>query len=388
MRFSLWLLAVIALSTGGCVLPCLNGACSSSGEPRFIPPAARFTGTERLTGGSCAAGSCLPKPYLTMSKYWPRLDQWTSTKTAKRCADRHLLRQQFQCRKWISRHYKCGYRDAFVDVANGENGEVPAIPPAKYWNTHYRTEKGKRCVELYFDGYRAGAAQASADLMPLTTIGASHDWSIQKPKAPFVSNGPFIAGNNCQNGAGSPGGGYSPYGQSQSMALPPGMRSAGCQTGPAAEQPSVFSMNPQPPASGIGPANTYPGPGNYSPAPVPDPTFGQQNNPYAAPPQGRQNLNLPAPNPPRSGLPIPGYANPGSATPGQQLTPSQQPAQPSLPQSNHGGPGAARPQPGNGVLRPGFSGNPPLGRVVPGPLGPPDQFKSDPPAYQVTQPRR
>jgi hypothetical protein len=161
------------------------------------------------------------------------MDKWTSSAMARRCADRYLLRQQFQTRRWISKHYKTGFRDAFMDVANGESGEVPAVPPPKYWNTHYRTEKGKQCVEQYFDGYRSGSALAAAEMNTMKTIGASYDWSIEKPKQPCASSA-MLAGNcghggACSTGQGCAlGGGYSPGNPSfagQMPTFPQGMPS-------------------------------------------------------------------------------------------------------------------------------------------------------------------
>jgi hypothetical protein len=67
---------------------------------------------------------------------------------------------------------------------------------------------------------------------------------------------------------------------------------------------------------------------------------------------------------------------------------SQQPIVPlpNLPQPNFGQSGSGSRQ-RSGALTPGFSGTPP-GHVQPGKLGPPDQFKSDPPVFQVSPPRR
>ncbi|MGZ0162337.1 MAG: hypothetical protein ACKVII_00390 [Planctomycetales bacterium] len=431
MRLSLWLLALTALSTGGCVFPCSNGACSSTGEPRYVTPASRFFGTEKLlpqtlSSSQCDLGQCQPSPYLTCSKYLPFMDRWTSSAMAKRCANRYLLRQQIQTRTWISKHYKAGFHDAFQDVANGESGEVPAVPPPKYWNTHYRTEKGKQCVELYFDGYRSGSALAASELTTMKTIGASYDWSIQKPKGPCAPSAAYAGGgSNCGHGGACSTGqgcalnsGGSPGGPGQSMPYSPGMPSqfgppsAGCQTGGMPpEQPTVFSVGPQtngqPPSSGIGPANSYPPPGNYGP--VPDPGFGQQQRPYQSPPsqfgvapgaspqQSRQvspqTLGLPSPsgnglnsrqfnsgrgpNLPSPALPTPGYASPGG-TFGGQSSPQNQP-------SFNNQPGAGSQQ--GGSLTPGYSRSP-GGQVTPGKLGPPDQFKSEPPAWRYPAPQR
>jgi hypothetical protein len=391
-----------------------------------VTPAARFFGKETLlkqTKLNCDLGQCQPSPYLTCSKYLPFMDKWTSSAMAKRCANRYLLRQQIQTRTWISKHYKAGFRDAFMDVANGESGEVPPVPPPKYWNTHYRTEKGKQCVERYFDGYRSGSALAASELTTMKTIGASYDWSIEKPKQPCASSA-MLAGNcghggACSTGQGcSQGGGYSPgspgfTGQMptfpQGMSSPMGQPSVGYNVGRMpAGQPSVFSVgpqpNPQPQALGIGQANNYPVPNDYGPAPTPEPGFGQapyQNSqsqygaaPRALPQQSPSYTNpvpsLPSPaangfdsgrgpNLPSPALPTPGYAGSGGNF-GAGSTPQNQSSQSF---NNQSGAGSQQGRP----LAPGFSG-PPQGQVRPGKLGPPDQFKSDPPAWQYRSPNR
>lgn len=402
------------------MFPCSNGACSSTGEPRYVTPTARFFGTEKLLPQSilssqCDVGQCQPSPYLTCSKYLPFMDRWTSAAMAKRCADRYLWKQQFRTRRWISKHYKAGFRDAFQDVANGDSGEVPAVPPPKYWNTHYRTEKGKRCVEMYFDGYRSGSALAAAEMTTMKTIGASYDWSIEKPKSPCAPSTAYVGGgSSCGHGGACLAG---PGCAQNNGGLPPIPTQFGPQPGGyplgamPPEQASVFGVGPQtnaqPPASGIGPANTNPPTGNYGP--VPDPGFGQQQSPYQNQPSefgvapgipsqqprqvspqtlglpspsvnglnsgqsnSRQGLNLPSP-----ALPTPGYASPGGTFGGQSSLQNQS----SL--NNQSGAGSQS----SGPLTPGFSGSP-GGQVRPGKLGPPDEFKSEPPAWRYPAPQQ
>ena len=402
------------------MFPCTNGACSSTGEPRYVSPAARFFGTERLLpktilSSQCDVGQCQPSPYLTCSKYLPFMDRWTSAAMAKRCADRYLWKQQFRTRRWISKHYKAGFRDAFQDVANGDSGEVPAVPPPKYWNTHYRTEKGKRCVEMYFDGYRSGSALAAAEMTTMNTIGASYDWSIQKPKSPCAPSSACAGGlSNCSHGgacSAGPGCAFNSGGL-PGMPMQFGPQPGGYPIGAMPpEQPSVFAVNPQtnpqPPASGIGPADSYPPPGNYGP--VPDPGFGQPQSPVQSGPSelgvaprkplqqprqvSPQTLGLPSPSPnglnsgqsnserglnlPSPALPTPGYANPGGTFGG--------PSAPQNPSSFNNQSDAGSQQ--SGPLTPGFSGSP-GGLVRPGKLGPPDEYKSEPPAWRYPAPQQ
>lgn len=57
--------------------------------------------------------------------------------------------------------YRAGYREGFADyVFGGGNGEPPAVPPRQFWNVDLRNELGQREADLWFAGYRHGAATA------------------------------------------------------------------------------------------------------------------------------------------------------------------------------------------------------------------------------------
>jgi hypothetical protein len=184
------IIALLALSVGGCVLPCGSGGCST-GEPQYVAPAPRFFGSKSRCVES---GVCKPKPYVTFTKYWPFLDELHTTWTAKSCAKRILIRQEWNSKRLLGGDYKDGFKQAFIDIAQGGNGEVPAVPPPKFWNTHFRSNWGQRKAELWFNGYRAGVAMAGVELNDIRHIAASADWTVEKPTSPFASQA------NCETG--------------------------------------------------------------------------------------------------------------------------------------------------------------------------------------------
>ena len=55
---------------------------------------------------------------------------------------------------------RAGYRDAFIDIALGASGEVPPVPPERYWTVCYRTADGHARANDWFAGYRTGAGRA------------------------------------------------------------------------------------------------------------------------------------------------------------------------------------------------------------------------------------
>ena len=186
-----WLAMAMLLLSSGCITPCFSGACNSS-EPLYVSPMSRFGSVE---------------------KKLPKLDEWRTTRTALKCARKNLLKQMWETKSWINAHYREGYAQAFIDVANGGNGELPAVPPPRYWNTHFRSAKGEWRIERWFDGYRTGSAVALVQMQPLRRITPSYDWSIEKPKPPFVGS-PAGFNNSC----GVPPGG--PYMQAGGFAMP------------------------------------------------------------------------------------------------------------------------------------------------------------------------
>lgn len=58
--------------------------------------------------------------------------------------------------------YKEGWKAGYYDVARGENGCVPAVPPQKYWDCKYQRPEGQLCVCTWFEGYRDGVEAARA----------------------------------------------------------------------------------------------------------------------------------------------------------------------------------------------------------------------------------
>ncbi|SFH54040.1 hypothetical protein [Planctomicrobium piriforme] len=69
--------------------------------------------------------------------------------------------------------YRLGYEQAFVDVAQGACGAVPALPPANYWKVCARTPEGHQRAQEWFNGYAAGAAAAKSIYEPYNRVAAS-----------------------------------------------------------------------------------------------------------------------------------------------------------------------------------------------------------------------
>lgn len=196
MRRLHFLVMACALAAGGCVLPCGGGACNSKGR-LWEAPATRFNATETPIPQATCKPVC-PSGYLTFSKYWPGLDEWSTNHVAKSAANRQIWSQQLRSFRLLSSHYKDGYRQAFIDIANGGSGDCPPVPPPRYWNTFYRSECGEKFAEQWFNGYRAGAAAADIEVGKLRTVHSSYDWQMPE-KNKFAGLDQCVS-NGCSTG--------------------------------------------------------------------------------------------------------------------------------------------------------------------------------------------
>lgn len=58
---------------------------------------------------------------------------------------------------------KRGFMDAYMEVADGGNGCVPAVAPRDYWGWRYQSTDGSAAVNSWFEGYPLGVKAAEQD---------------------------------------------------------------------------------------------------------------------------------------------------------------------------------------------------------------------------------
>ncbi|MBX3438796.1 MAG: hypothetical protein KF861_14980 [Planctomycetaceae bacterium] len=105
----------------------------------------------------CDEGRCGPLCPIGCEHYSRCIDEGISSHEALRRANRSL-RLCYDSRP--SFDFRDGYRQAFVDVALGGRGQVPATPPERYWSTCYRTAAGHQRAQEWYAGYVAGTGRA------------------------------------------------------------------------------------------------------------------------------------------------------------------------------------------------------------------------------------
>jgi hypothetical protein len=106
---------------------------------------------------------CTPHPYRSLEGYQTDLDRLVVKHAARKCANKSLKTLACNCKDKPSKAFRDGYRQAYVDIALGESGEVPPVPPEEYWAAHYRTPAGYQEIQEWFTGYKLGAEHAHAD---------------------------------------------------------------------------------------------------------------------------------------------------------------------------------------------------------------------------------
>lgn len=67
------------------------------------------------------------------------------------------------CDRPFSNHYRDGFCAGYMDVCDGGDGYVPALPPTEYRGYEYQSAEGAKCVNTWFEGYPAGVAAAKQD---------------------------------------------------------------------------------------------------------------------------------------------------------------------------------------------------------------------------------
>jgi hypothetical protein len=145
-----------------------------------------------IAASGCHTGACSCIGHSKYSRCWDNL--WTKC-DARSCARADLRKMEHDCSKDCD--YRAGYEQAYVDVALGACGDVPALPPAHYWKNRARTPKGHQKSERWFAGYNAGAPRARCCYDPYNVVASSgvpgYEWSRTESSYDIGSNVPLAS---------------------------------------------------------------------------------------------------------------------------------------------------------------------------------------------------
>ena len=138
--------AQAACDTGGCA----DGSCGANGP----------CGAEGCDNGGCDSCGC-HRAICGPNMYCDFIDRIRVQESAKHRASK-ALRCTYGTFPKVSCHYAHGFEQAYIDLAEGGDGTLPAIAPQRYWHCTYRGPAGHACANEWFAGYEAGVASARA----------------------------------------------------------------------------------------------------------------------------------------------------------------------------------------------------------------------------------
>jgi len=111
--------------------------------------------------------------------------RWRSSARAGCAWKRHAA--EF-CGQPYLRDFGAGFRQGYVDVANGEDGCPPPLPPRDYWASGCDTGEGQCRSEAWYAGYPCGVQAAEQDaagvfrpIRPSTQIRQAYVWQHARP---------------------------------------------------------------------------------------------------------------------------------------------------------------------------------------------------------------
>ena len=168
----------LALLTAGCRSSCPDGSCQiTSCQSGLCQPAGglfdrlKYCGTGRLSlpripqfwskSRHCSPGGYESSSALAIGRFCPRLDTFALKCHARSSSHKALRELKRMTGERYSSHFRNGFEQAFLDIANGYSGNVPAVPPRKYWTAYYRTPPGRERANQWFEGYQLGVEQAT-----------------------------------------------------------------------------------------------------------------------------------------------------------------------------------------------------------------------------------
>ncbi|REJ85948.1 MAG: hypothetical protein DWQ34_28015 [Planctomycetota bacterium] len=101
----------------------------------------------------------------TKTDTWPQAREYcrdVDEMFARNRAARRAIVSLRRCHPSQNCDFRSGYVQAYVDVAVGGSGEVPPVPPERYWKSCRRDPEGHREAADWFAGYAAGSQRALA----------------------------------------------------------------------------------------------------------------------------------------------------------------------------------------------------------------------------------
>ena len=59
--------------------------------------------------------------------------------------------------------FSSGWKEGYLAVTSGSSGEIPPVPPEKYWKERFRTPEGRGQIDAWYSGYQYGVMMAEQE---------------------------------------------------------------------------------------------------------------------------------------------------------------------------------------------------------------------------------
>ncbi|MCA9115719.1 MAG: hypothetical protein KDA79_11590 [Planctomycetaceae bacterium] len=152
---------VLVLLAAGCASSWMNGQQNAVHTAEVNQAGPYEAGAACCApGASCAR--CKPPAYCS-PWYIDCVDDFLFRKKASRCANTAMKRYEEQSGQELSSAFRAGVRQAYIDLADGSWGLMPAVPPEEYWKAEHRRPAGQHEAQQWFAGYDSGVQWARQD---------------------------------------------------------------------------------------------------------------------------------------------------------------------------------------------------------------------------------
>lgn len=94
---------------------------------------------------------------------WPEIPEYSrhfDEAHARHVAEKRALNALGRCYPHAESEFKYGFVQAYVDIALGGDGRMPALPPERFWSSCRRDPDGYCEASHWYAGYSAGAQRA------------------------------------------------------------------------------------------------------------------------------------------------------------------------------------------------------------------------------------
>lgn len=113
-----------------------------------------------VSGTGCSSGLGLSSPYSGGPREMVS-SRWRDHVWANRAYETRFAETDADVA--FESDYRRGFVAGYQSVSQGGDGTLPAMPPRRYWGSHYLSPEGQAKAKAWFDGYPVGVRAAQED---------------------------------------------------------------------------------------------------------------------------------------------------------------------------------------------------------------------------------